>query len=235
VNSLNKHVPTLVFLIGLGFLIYSIRTFFNPSENPYMTPIVNRQLPANAPARSPVTKIDEKRRPTITFSSPKKPPAPITASDVREEFLKELKKPAIEYLARVGLAMAVPEGFAFAEETDGPVQVLVGASEPGKMDFYFFSAKGRYPPERAASYLRQYFAGEMKITPRGSPQPFITRGTFKNVSQLKGGSERGDFQAFFFTNSKTDYSHLMLIFNRAINKSPARVRELIDSLRRKRG
>lgn len=231
-NSLNKYVPALVFLIGLGFLIYSIRTFFNPAKDPYMTPIVNRQLPANAPATLPVPKKEEKRAPTIIFSSSKNPPPAAVAQDVREEFLKELKKPAVEYLAKVGLAMNVPEGFAFAQESDGPVQVLIGASEPGKLDFYFFSTKGKYPADRAAGYLKQYFEDEMKITPRGTPQPFNTRSGFKDMSLLKGASGRGDYQAFFFTNSKTGQSHLMLIFNRSINKSPARVRELVDSLRR---
>lgn len=231
-NSLNKHVPALVFLLGVGLLVYSVRAFFNPAPMPYMTPIVNRQLPANAPATMPLSKKESSRAPTIIFRSSKKGQQLAGRPNVREEFLRELKKPALDYLTRVGLAMNVPEGFAFAEESDGPVQVLIGASEPGKMDFYFFSTQGKFPPDRAAGYLKAYFADEMKITPKGNPQPFSNRSGFKDMSLLKGGSPKGDYQAFFFVNNKTNQSHLMVILNRNINKSPARVRELVDSIRR---
>jgi hypothetical protein len=197
-----------------------------------MTPIVNRQLPAGSPATMPTSEKQTDRAPTIIFRSSKKPAPPVAKQEIREEFLQELKKPALEYLSKVGLTMNVPEGFAFAEETDGPVQVLIGASEPAKMDFYFFSTKGKHPAAKASDYLKQYFADEMKVAPRGAPQPFNSRSGFKDMTLLKGGSNRGDYQAFFFTNSKTGNSHMMLILNRNINKSPARVRELVDSIRR---
>src|SRR5262249_49957244 len=101
--------------------------------------------------------------------------------------------------------------------------------------FYFFSTQGKYPPDRAAGYLKAYFADEMKITPKGDPQPFANRSGFKDILLLKGGSPKGDYQAFFFTNSRTNQSHLMVILNRNIIKSPARVRELVDSIRRAPG
>lgn len=196
-----------------------------------MTPIVNRQLPPDAPAAAPTSKIENKR-PTIIFRSTKKPQVTMAANDLREEFLKELKKPAQEYFSKVGLAMSVPDGFAFAEELDGPVQVLIGASEPSKMDFYFFSAKGKYPVDKAVAYLKSYFSDEMKVSTKGTPSSFYSRGGFKDMVQIKGGSSRGEYSAFFFSNPKSGNSHMLMILNRNINKSPARIRELVDSIRR---
>lgn len=233
-NSLNKHTPTIVFVIGLALLIFSIRTFFHAGDES-LTPIVNRKLPPTAPATGPTVKEPAPpRAPTIVFRPAKRPPPAIQRTEPRETYLKELKKPALAYLAKVGLRMNVPDGFAFAEETDGPVQVLIGASEPGKTDFYFFSTKGKYPVDRANGYLKDYFSEEMKVTPKGSPQAFTNRGGFPDMSQLRGHSGRGEYQAFFFTNSKSNQTHLLMVLNRNLNKSPARVRELIDSIGRAR-
>ncbi len=231
-NSLNKHTPTIVFVIGLALLIFSVRTFFNPGGGPNMTPIVNKNLPSAAPASGPTVRQDEKRAPTIVFRPAVKPPPVINRTDPKEDFLQELKKPALNYLSRVGLKMNIPDGYAFAEETDGPVQVLVGASEPGKSDFYFFSAKGKFPIDKATAYIKQYFAEDMAVTPKGPPQSFYSRGGFSDMSQLRGMVGKTEYQAYFFTNTKANQTHLVMIMNKAITKAPAKVRELIDSISR---
>jgi len=232
-NSLNKHTPIIVFVIGLALLIFSIRTFFSVgSDN--LTPIVNKKLPPTAPATGPTLKEQAQipRVPTVVFRPAKRPPPVINRTDPREQFLKEMKKPAQAYLAKVGLRMNVPDGFAFAEEADGPVNVLIGASEPGKTDFYFFSTKGKYPVDRANAYIKEYFAEEMKVTPKGSPTSFYSRGGFSDMTQLRGSSGKGEYQAYYFTNKQTNQTHLMMVLNRNLNKSPARVRELVDSIGR---
>lgn len=190
-----------------------------------MTPTVNKTA-----ASSPT--IQSARPATVVFRPAKKPAPTIQRADPHDEFLKEMKKPAQTYFSKVGLRMTVPDGFAFAEEGDGPVQVLIGASEPGKSDFYFFSVKGKYGVDKVNGYLKQYFADEMTITPKGSPQSFYSKGGFGDMTQLRGGTNRGEYQAYFFTNGKSNHSHLVMLMNRNLIKSPARVRELIDSISR---
>ncbi len=231
-NSLNKHTPTIVFVIGLALLIFSVRTFFNPSGGGNMTPIVNKNLPAAAPASGPTVRQDDKRAPTIVFRPASKPPPVINRNDPKDEFQKELKKPAQNYLSKVGLKMNIPDGYAFAEETDGAVEVLVGASEPGKSDFYFFTAKGKYPVDKANAYIKSYFGDESPVTPKGNPQSFYSRGGFSDMSQMRGNAGKSEYQAYFFTNPKANHTHLVMIMNRAIIKAPAKVRELIDSISR---
>ncbi len=232
-NSLNKHVPTIVFCIGLFLLIFSIRTFFHAGTTPNMTPIVNRNLPANTPAGAPRPAVQPKAAPTIQFRPQPRPAPALSRINSREETLKLMRKPAADYLKRFGLRMNIPEGYAFFEETDGPVSVLIGATAPGRNEFYFFSVKGRYNPERATTYLRQYFAEEMQISPRGAPQSFYSRGGFSDMSQMRGVTNKGgEYQAYFFTSNKGSLSHMMVLMNKQLIKSPARLREIVDSLAR---
>ncbi len=232
-NSLNKHVPTVVFCIGLFLLIFSIRTFFAGGKT-NMTPIVNRNLPADTPAGLPTTVQDvkPKARPTIQFR-PIKPAQPLSRINPREETEKAMKKPAAEYLQRFGLRMNIPEGYTFFEDEDGSVSVLVGSSSPGKPDLFFFSVKGRYNAERAVTYLKDYFADEMKIMPKGGPQSYFSRGGFSDMRQMKGVTNKGgEYQAYFFTSQKGANSHMLVLMNRQLIRSPARLREIVDSVAR---
>lgn len=218
-KSLNKHVPLIVFLIGLGFLMYSVRTLFHPAAPLAVTPFKDVK-PSPKPAA------------TLNVQPLKKAPPTVQRTDSREEALLNLKRPALEYLKKVNLKMNVPDGFGFAEETDGPVQVLIGASEAGKPDFFLFSAKGKYTVEKVNSYLKQYFADEMTVTPKGTPQSFHSRGGFHDMLQLKGSTGRGEYQAYFFSNTKSGQSHLLFLTNKQFSKAPAKLRELIDSISR---
>ncbi len=235
-NSLNKHVPTIVFIIGLSLLIFSIRTFFNPSTLPHMTPIVNRSLPENAPATAPTTPeaLKPKKPAAIVFRPNVKPPPSVGRLDPREELIRAMKKVAEDYFGQFKLRVNIPDGFAFAEESDGPVKVLIGASEPGKNDFYFFSAKGKYLPDRAVGYLREYFSDQASVSIKGKPQPFYSRNEFKDLRRINGVIGKGtEFQAYYFTNAKTNHTHMLVLTNRLYLRSQARVRALIDSISRR--
>lgn len=221
-NSLNKHVPTIVFCIGLFLLIFSIRTFFHAGKSPNMTPIVN-------------SNVQPREAPTIRFRPQTRPAPAMSRLNSRDETLKLMKKPAADYLARHGLKMNIPDDYAFFEEADGPVSVLVGASAPGRNDLFFFSVKGRYNADRATSYLREYMADEMKITPKGSAQSFYSRGGFSDMSQMRGVTNKGgEYQAYFFTSKKGSESHMLVLMNKQLIKSPARLREIVDSVSRAR-
>lgn len=236
-NSLNKHVPTIVFCIGLFLLIFSIRTFFHPDSTPNMTPIVNRNLPANTPASAPATRdaLEPKAPPTLVFRPQQKPAPPLSRLNTREESLRLARKPAQDYLARTGLKMDLPEGYAFFEDTDGPVNVLVGQSAPGKNDFFLFSVKGRYNPDRAITYLKDYLADDMKLTPKGGHQAFFSRGGFSDMSQMRGVTNKGgEYLAYFFTSGKGAQSHMLVLMNKQITKVPARLREIVDSVTKAR-
>lgn len=230
-NSLNKHVPTVVFCVGLFLLIFSIRTFFAGGKS-NMTPIVNRSLPPDAPAGLPTAAqtVQPKARPSIQFR-PLKPTQPLPRLNPREETEKAMKKPAVEYLEKFKLRMNVPDGYTFFTEEDGPVSVLIGSSSPGKNDLFFFSVKGRHKAERAVTYLKDYFADEMKIQPKGAPQTFYSRGGLTDMNQMKGVTNKGgEYQAYFFTHQKRSHSHLLVLMNRQLIRSPARLRELVDSV-----
>lgn len=218
-KSLNRHVPLIVFLIGFGFLIYSVRTLFHPTA-----PLTVSPFKEEAPAAKPPA--------SLALQPPKKAPPPLNRTDSREEMLLVLKRPALEYLKRVGLRMSVPDGFGFAEETDGPVEILIGASEAGRPDFYLFTAKGKYTIDKVNQYIKQYFADEGAVTPKGTPQSFRSRSGFSDILQLRGTVGRAEYQAYFFSNSKSGQSHLLFLTNRQFSKAPAKLRELIDSLNR---
>ncbi len=222
-NSLNKHVPTLVFLLGFGLLAYSIHTFFSIGKKPQLTPLANGP---SVVVKGPLVKAEGNR---LSFKVA--PPAQHSSRvDPREPFEREMKRPALEYLERVGIKMRVPDGFSFAEESDGNVQILMGASEPMKVDFYVFSAQGKYPLDRAMTYLKQYFADTHSVAPKGAPQPVRSRGSVSNMMVIKGLAGKSEFQAYFFINKKTDQTHLLMLMNRNLLKAPARVRELVDSI-----
>ncbi len=93
--------------------------------------------------------------------------------------------------------------------------------------------KGRYNPDRAVTYMKDYFADEMKITPKGSPQSFYSRGGISDMSQMKGVTNKGgEYQAYFFTSQKGSQSHMLVLMNRQLIRSPARLREIVDSVGR---
>lgn len=221
-KSLNKYVPVLVFLLGLSLLIFSVRTFFRPSAFRHMTPIANTTPPPQATTA-----------PAVQFRPAKKAPPPISRTDSREELRRAMKKPAENFLTRAGLKMSIPDGLAFVEETDGDVQVLVGASEAGKPDFYFFSTKGKHKVERAEKYLKDYFADEMTMTVRGKPEVVYNRGSVGEITHFKGSTGRGggEFQAYFFNSHKASRSHMLVLMNKQFLKAPARVRELVNSIK----
>jgi hypothetical protein len=95
-----------------------------------------------------------------------------------------------------------------------------------------FTAKGKYPVDKVNQYLKQYFADEGTVAPKGTPQTFKSRSGFGDLLQLKGTVGRTEYQAYLFSNSKSGQSHLLFLTNRQFSKAPAKLRELVDSLNR---
>ncbi|MGE4133333.1 MAG: hypothetical protein AB7F86_16945 [Bdellovibrionales bacterium] len=224
-NSLNKHVPTIVFIFGLGLLLVSIRTFFNPAPDTSLTPMAIPGAPSTT-AGGPRT------RPVVIFK-PTKPNPTVERSDPREALVRTQEKIAYDYLDRVGLKLNLPAGYLFAQETDGPVQVLVGSSEAGRRDFFMFSTEGKYPVNRVIKFIKDYFADENGMIAKGKIGSVFTRSSFREMTLIRGSNKKGlDFQAYYFSDGKQNRSHMIVFANRLMNKQPARVREVIDSVRR---
>lgn len=219
-KSLNKHVPTFVFALGLAFLIYSMVTFFHP-------PSPNSRPKSAAPAlvmAKPIKKSAITRPPDeVAFNH---------AEEQRRKFVEELRRPADEYLKKVGLKMQVPEGVYFLREDDGPIQVLLGANEPGRVNFYLFSMKAKTNSKKAFDYAKKYFEGQFDLVPKDKGQPYLNKAGFKDMTLSKGVTSLGEeYQAYFFQNPRSKTNHLILLRDKMLSRQPARVRELIDSIR----
>lgn len=232
--------------------MYAVITFFHPPaeriSQPSAVPQASFPKPALAAQNEPASSEEEDNAAT-TDSEEDEAPAPVSQApmlltkppqsvsfqnpdELRRKFIKELRQPADQYLASVGLHMRIPDGVFFRTEKDGAVDVLLGASEPGKVGIYLFSVKGIYPPARAPGYLKEYFSEIEPINLSGKGQPYLNKAGFKNMTLFKGTNSAGeDCLAYFFQNPKTKRSHVLLMKDHQLNRQPARVHTIVDSLR----
>jgi hypothetical protein len=237
--------------------MYAVVTFFHPpaSHVPVPSAIPQASFPKppapddsasndeNDDSSTDVSEDDEATEPAIAASAAKavdtvaasKPPQSVSfqnPDELRRKFIKELRQPADQYLASVGLRMRIPDGVFFRTEKDGIVDVLLGAREPGKVGIYLFSVKGIYPPARAPGYLKEYFSEIAPIHLNAKGQSYLNKAGFKNMTLFKGTNSLGeDCLAYFFQNPKTKRSHVLLLKDHQLNRQPARVHTVVDSLR----
>ncbi len=68
---------------------------------------------------------------------------------------------------------------------------------------------------------------------KGDGQSYPNKGGFKEMVQFKGSNSDGEeFQAYAFYNEKTGTSHMLLLKERGLSRQPAKVRQIVDSVRR---
>ena len=226
--------------------MYAVVTFFHPpvSRIPVRStvpqtaivkpPPLSEELAASdeSDASSEADETDEEDTPAMSDAKSPQAVSFQNPDELRRKFVKELRQPADQYLASMGLRMRVPEGVFFRTEKDGIVDVLLGAREPGKVGMYLFSVKGIYPPARAPGYLKDYFSEIAPIHLNGKGQPYLNKAGFKNMTLFRGTNSLGeDCLAYFFQNPKTKRSHVLLLKDHQLNRQPARVHTIVDSLR----
>lgn len=234
VKSLNKYVPAFVFLVGIGLLSYSMLVFFTYSSPDLLTPVVKPKTikRADSESASVTDRMLQPAPPELIFH-PKGMPKSEPTTPLREDLLREIRKPAKDFLKKVGLDLKIPENLFFHEEKLGPVQILQGSSQRGKTEFYLFSVKGRYPPARATNFIRDYFIQELRPGARIRSENHVSRSSFGKMTLLKGSFSRNEeFQAFFFVDTRSNRSNLLMLVDNQLSRQPARVSALVNSLSR---
>lgn len=210
----------LVFALGLAFLGYSLYAFFHPPEPFYARK--SQSMKPNAPKSSPVSQIT-------------RPPEAVAfnfSEEQRRKFVEELRKPADEYLKKYRLGMQIPEGVYFLNEQDGATNVLLGAYEPGKVGIYLFSMRGKVQTKKQTEYLKKFFSEQFSLNVKGAGQNYPNRGGFKDMVLYKGVTSAGEeYQAYLFQHPKTKTHHIFFLRDKQLSRQPARVRELVDSIR----
>ena len=227
-NSFNKYIPLVVFVVGLVSLVVAMRTFFHPPAD--MTPIVKRPVIQGATAT--IKAIDEKKAPALVFRPPPKP-EPSRRIEVDKEMIEFKKRPAVEFLKRLGLKMTIPDGYMYFDEKDGDVDVLVGTNEStSRYEFFLFVASGKHPIEKASSYLKTYF-DDMQLKERGRPQPFHMRAGFKDTKEFKGTTSKGsEFHVFYFQDPSSNRTMGVVFMGKQLSRQPARLRDLVNSIQK---
>jgi hypothetical protein len=121
-----KYLPIIVFLMGFSMLVYSMYVFFGTEEvsvrpsisvKPARTAESEQEPPASAPSQTPAAtpEPEVKRRPIPVPKSfqeqiDRRPePTDTTMRDMQDA----ARKPAMEYLSRVGLQMHIPDDSNF--------------------------------------------------------------------------------------------------------------------------
>lgn len=143
------------------------------------------------------------------------------------------RKPAEDYLIKNGLQMNLPTGHVYYQDKDGPVDILIAADGPGKENLFLFSVKGKFAADKAPKYIKDYFEDTAQYNMKGDGQSYPNKGGFKEMVQFKGSNSDGEeFQAYAFYNEKTGTSHMLLLKERGLSRQPAKVRQIVDSVRR---
>jgi hypothetical protein len=229
-NSLNKHIPTIVFLLGLFLLVISMRAFFMPSSSPAV-PLPAISAPAPATEGASVQGSAPARRPSPSYVAKFHRVAPThveTSNHVIDDFLRQK---AETHLKSVGLTMRIPKGMQFSETDDGPIRILTGSNGPKKDGLFLFSAKGNYSASRAFKYIQDYFKDEFSLSESGKPSTYSNGMGFNRMVLFKGSTSQGEeFQAYFFHDPKSGQSHMLILKDSQLSRHPAVIRQLVDSI-----
>ncbi len=227
-NNLNQHVPKVVGLVGVIFLVYSMYTFFRPLPQ-YKPATPPPKLTAPVAVAPPVRKTPAYKG--KTWNQQETP----AVTQRQEEMRKAAQKAqadtrvavAKNYLAGSGLKLALPEDDTFIEANNEGMRILMGLKN-GKPDFYLISGRGKMTPERARLEMQDQFGGMGldKIK-----QDTLQSRNLGPTTQFKGVTNDGqEFQAVFFYNSSSGNSHMLFVVDKELSRQPARTRQLFDSL-----
>lgn len=231
-NPPNKHIPTLVFLFGVGCLIYSMWTFFRPQSGP---------APAapTAAINTPEKEAQKNTRPQAT--EPDAPPAaepPAVSSDWLAQQNEAAQKIVQPYLKAANLEMLFPENTQAGEVSDGNYKILLGASAAGRIGLFFFTGpapKGKFVPEKQREYLEDFFKNDLKLKVMGTKgTPYNNRNGIA-MTMYKGFTGKTDeYMAYVFKNPSTAQAHIVFLTDKELSRHPAKIRVLVDSIKASR-
>lgn len=232
-NKMNKHIPTVVFAIGFAMVAYSIYDFFRPRQlaRPVSAPKVNT---APAQAGTNLKSPDDKKwlqeykqfnvnKKILEPARPVRNIMPAPTSDVAKKEAEKIRvEPAERFLGKTGLNMKIPDRYIFIEDKDGAVEMLRGIDPETQNKMFLFTAKGKYDQNRALQELYGYFE-EQGLQSRGEGSSYNNRSGLQDMTQFEGSSARGEkFQAFYFTNPKTNSTHMFFMMGSQMDANQAR-------------
>ncbi|MBX3021739.1 MAG: hypothetical protein KF799_08700 [Bdellovibrionales bacterium] len=225
-NPPNKHIPTLVFLVGAACLLYSVFTFFN-----FGSPRAGTSKAASAP---PHTEKEAERK---EVPAPFQPPTPqggepaAVSADWLTQQNEYAQKIARGHLQEVGLDLLLPENMQVGETVDGGTKVLLGASGAGKIGMFLFSLKGKYTADKARAYYEDFFKADLKLKPSGKGSPYNSRSGV-SMTVYKGNTAKADeYVAYVFKNPRNGQWHVLFLTDRELSRHPAKIRALVDSIK----
>lgn len=229
-KSMNKHVPMLVFFVGLFFVLISIRSFFHPAAPKVNLPVVAPIVQDLPTAKPPPKELKASKGVYIPKATE---PSPLTPDQLMGDRGAQSRILVNRHLHEVGLDFKLPENWAYGTTNDGPVKVLVGSTR-GQPEFYMFSVPGEYSADRAKDYMMSYFRDEAPLNPPGGAIPVDNRSEMRDMSVFKGNSPEGyDYHAYYFKDSKNMQTHMMVLMGTGPNlqQNQPKIQQTLDSIR----
>lgn len=217
---MDKYIPKMVFALGVLLLGAAIYVFLDETK-PTMVGT------ASAPPEVELSGTNEVRRDDRPWLKPlNEEPKPVRPRQGALTFGPPVSE---THVRRVGLNMRFPDQMAFAETKARGMNVLVGTGKTGKPEFFLFSIKQKMKPTSTKAMLEEQFREEglraREVTSMNS------KGGIGTLTVVKGTMrDADDFQAFQFSNSKSGYSHVLVMAEEALHKRPAKVRQVVDSI-----
>jgi hypothetical protein len=220
--------------------VYSMYVFFGTEEvsvrpsisvKPARTAESEQEPPASAPSQTPAAtpEPEVKRRPIPVPKSfqeqiDRRPePTDTTMRDMQDA----ARKPAMEYLSRVGLQMHIPDDSNFYQTKSPSADILIGSQESGQDNLYVFAFKDKRDTKKTAKFIKDYFE-DVATYPLKESQDYPNKSGLKMV-QFKGTNSEGEqYQAYTFSGKKKSF--LLLLKDRELSRHPARVRQVVDSI-----
>jgi hypothetical protein len=231
-NSLNKHVPMLVFFLGLGFVIYAARTFFHPGM-PVIAPIVVKPIPSSTrtPARPSISRPQPIHNDTATsYPTGAKDYAALEAAGGTGARATSILG---KHLKELGLSIKLPDDWNYRSSQDGPIRVLSGSTGAGQDGFYMFSGKGKYTAAQARDYVMGYMSDGPKLNPPGPGQRIETKSEMKDMTVFSGTSPEGfSYRMIYFTDPRGS-SHMVLLQDteEGFKKNAGLINDTMNSIR----
>lgn len=214
-KSLNRHVPLLIFLLGMSCMTYSMLTFFHPSLNGSSQAEHKAVLPEGA---------GEIFTPTPRI--PVVPPSSLTVDpNWKLQLTEQMHKITDAYLSKTGLEIKLPESIQYAVLPDGASETLIGVEPSGRIALYVFSGRGKFEVRNHVQDVLKDFG--VKLAPKGAPYR-ARSGT--ELWVYKGDASMGyDYQAYLFKSKKTQ--NAVVLMDKGLSRHPAAIREVVESIR----
>lgn len=219
-NSSDKHIPNLVFVIGFLLLAAAVSVFLGGKSEP---------LAKNTEGPAPLVELSGTVRQKLS-DRPWLSPSPVAEAGGKQNAPEpEGKGVFASHMKSVGLSMRQPEKMAFAETRARGLNVLVGTGQSGQPEFILFSNRGKMKQDKTKATLEEQFRSQgLKAKEVSSMN---SRGGFGAMTVVKGHMNDSDeFQAFAFHAEVANVSHILVLIGPELSRHPASVRQVVDSI-----